>query len=175
MIPLRVAAVALLCPVLFATTGCALLGEAVGTFSFSMSSESMLPTVEKGARLTVRRAVGGYVPRPGDVVVFTPADWTGITPDAGHVSRVIGVPGSTVVCCDSQGRLEVNGKALDEPYLALPPASHVPFSVLVPAGRLWMMSDNRHVALDSRAHRGDPGEGTVAVSDVDGQVSLPVR
>ncbi|MFC7584640.1 signal peptidase I [Nonomuraea antimicrobica] len=129
----------------------------------------------EGARLTVRRAVGGYVPRPGDVVVFTPADWTGITPDAGHVSRVIGVPGSTVVCCDSQGRLEVNGKALDEPYLALPPASHVPFSVLVPAGRLWMMSDNRHVALDSRAHRGDPGEGTVAVSDVDGQVSLPVR
>ncbi|MFG6194490.1 hypothetical protein [Nonomuraea sp. JJY05] len=42
-------------------------------------------------------------------------------------------------------------------------------------GRLWVMSDNRHIALDSRAHRADPGKGTIAVYDVSGVVSQPGR
>ncbi|MGW6501306.1 signal peptidase I [Nonomuraea angiospora] len=173
MIPLRMVAVALVFPALIATAGCGLLSTAVGEFRITMTSESMKPTIEMGADLTVRRTDDYYVPRLGEVIAFIPGDWSGITPDAMHVSRVIGVPGSTVVCCDSQGRLQVDDKALDEPYVAALPASHLQFSVQVPPGRLWVMSDNRHIALDSRAHRADPGQGTIAVSDVSGVVSPP--
>ncbi|MFF4196693.1 signal peptidase I [Nonomuraea sp. NPDC001831] len=144
-----------------------------GTFKISVSSKSMEPTIMQGARLPVRRTDGDYSPRLGDVVVYrTPQGWTGITPDVLLVSRVIGVPGSTVKCCDPAGRLQVDGKALDEPYLAAPPASHRRFDVQVPPGRLWVMSDNRHIALDSRAYPTAPGGGTISVSDVNGVVKL---
>ncbi len=33
------------------------------------------------------------------------------------VKRVVAVGGDTVACCDAQGRLTVNGRAVDEPYL----------------------------------------------------------
>ncbi|MEV4020009.1 signal peptidase I [Nonomuraea angiospora] len=173
VIPLRMTAVALVLPVLIATAGCGLLSTAASGSRITMTSESMKPTIEMGEHLTVRRTADDYVPRLGEVIAFIPDGWSGITPNAMHVSRVIGVPGSTVACCDSQGRLQVNGKALDEPYVAALPASQLQFSVQVPPGRLWVMSDNRHIALDSRAHRADPGQGTIAVSDVSGVVSPP--
>ncbi|MGW0801480.1 signal peptidase I [Nonomuraea sp. NPDC002799] len=156
---------------LAAGTGCGLLATAAGEFTRTMNSEPMEPTIEQGARFSARRTAGDYIPRLGDVVVFeTPHGWTGMTPDTLHVSRVIGVPGSTVTCCDAQGRLQVNGAALDERYLAAPPASYVRFTIKVPPGRLWVMSDNRHIALDSRSHQADPGQGTIATSDVSGVV-----
>ena len=47
--------------------------------------------------------------RRGDVIVEKePAD------GSLHVRLVIGLPGDRVACCDSQGRMTVNGKALDE-------------------------------------------------------------
>lgn len=159
-------------PLLFllaSTAGCGMAASVSGRFTINMSSQAMEPTLRMGARLLVRRTDGDSPPRLGDVVVFrTPQDWTGVTPDALYVSRVIGLPGSTVSCCNLDGQLQVNGKALDEPYLAAPPASHLRFEVQVPPGRLWLMSDNRHLALDSRAHLTDPGGGTVAISDVAG-------
>ncbi|MFC5830643.1 signal peptidase I [Nonomuraea insulae] len=140
MIRVRVAAVALvLLSVLTATAGCGLLSAAVGESTLSMSSESMKPTIQPGTRFMVRRIDDGYVPRLGEIVTFrTPNGWSGTTPDSLYVSRVIGVPGSTVMCCDSQGRLQVDGKALDEPYLAAPPASHMRFDIKVPPNRLWV-------------------------------------
>src|ERR1041384_8309470 len=33
------------------------------------------------------------------------------------IKRVIGLPGDKVACCDEQGRIPVNGKAVDEPYV----------------------------------------------------------
>lgn len=166
-------------PVLFllaSTAGCGVIDSVVGTFRISVSSKSMEPTLMQGARLSVRRIDGDHSPRLGDVVVYrAPQGWAGITPDALLVSRVIGLPGSTVNCCDTAGRLHVDGKALDEPYLAAPPASNRRFDVQVPPGRLWVMSDNRHIALDSRAHVTDPGGGTIGISDVDGVVQLARR
>ena len=39
----------------------------------------------------------------------------GLFPTGGHlVKRVIGVGGDTVQCCDDEGRLEINGVAIDE-------------------------------------------------------------
>ena len=33
------------------------------------------------------------------------------------IKRVIGLPGDRVSCCDPQGRVYVNGQAIDEPYI----------------------------------------------------------
>ncbi|MEU6716419.1 signal peptidase I [Nonomuraea sp. NPDC046802] len=175
MIRVRMA-VLLLLPVLAATAGCGLLSSAVNDFAVSATTKSMEPTIKSGTRLSMRRTGDDYVPRLGDVVVFeAPDGWTDSQSEALRLSRVIGLPGSTVMCCDAQGRLQVNGKALHEPYIAAPPASHLRFEVRVPSGRLWVMGDNRHIALDSRAHRADPGEGTIAVSDVSGVMIPPKR
>ncbi|MET7327037.1 signal peptidase I [Nonomuraea sp. NPDC005650] len=153
--------------------GCGLVDSAFGGYAVTMSSKSMEPTIKMGSRLPARRTAD-YAPRPGDIVVYrTPEGWSGTTAGEERVGRVIGVPESTVRCCDAKGRLELNGKALDEPYVAAPPASQVTFDVRVPSGRLWIMNDNRHVALDSRAYRDAPGGGTIATSDVTAVADAP--
>jgi signal peptidase I len=69
------------------------------------------------------------------------------------VKRVIGVGGDTVACCDEQGRVTVNGVALDEPYVFEnnpldAGRTFAPFKV--PAGDLWVMGDHRGDSGDSR-------------------------
>ncbi len=85
--------------------------------------------------------------RRGDVVVFRyPED-----PDTDFVKRVIGLPGETVEMV--QGRMLVNGRRLDEPYVLPqnidPEASYGP--EVVPAGHYFVMGDNRRNSRDSRA------------------------
>lgn len=128
----------------------------------------------------------------GDIVVFDdPGGWlapgaggqatngvqealslVGLYPTGGHlVKRVIGVGGDQVACCDAQGRITVNGEPVDETYLkARVQPSLSDFDVRVPAGRLWVMGDNRADSSDSRAHLGGPGGGFVPIDDVVGKV-----
>ena len=92
-----------------------------------------------------------------------------------YIKRVIGLPGDRVAC-RTNGRVTVNGVALDEtPYL-FPGArpSETSFSVIVPPGRLWVMGDNRAISDDSRAHllADFPDEGTVPESEVAGRAFL---
>ena len=163
--------------------------------AFYIPSPSMEPMFIKNDRILVQKVSywGDKGPRRGDIVVFKdPGNWlsadetrsptnpvtktleaVGLYPSGGHlVKRVIGVGGDRVKCCDPQGRLTVNGKALDEtPYLpkgTLP--SDEPFDVRVPEGHLWVMGDNRGNSYDSRGHMGDPGGGYVADDLVVGKV-----
>jgi signal peptidase I len=103
-------------------------------------------------------------------VVFKDPVWS----DSDEVKRVIGVGGDTVACCDSRGGVTVNGTALTEPYLATGVVGGMltagtTFSAKVPAGRLFLMGDNRVVSLDSRSHL-DVFAGTVPTSDIVGRV-----
>ncbi len=163
--------------------------------TFVIPTGSMEPTLQVGERVLVSPAAATLrgVHR-GDVVVF---DGSGVfdpppTPPSSalaragraiaaavgvpvgsrdYVKRVIGVPGDRVACCDDVGRVTVNGRPLDEPYVHPgDAASLVRFSVVVPSGRLWVMGDHRSASADSRAHLGDPGGGTVPIRRVIGPV-----
>jgi signal peptidase I len=91
-----------------------------------------------------------------------------------YIKRVIGLPGDHVACC-TNGKVTVNGVALNETSYLYPGAapSAEPFSVTVPAGRLWVMGDNRGDSDDSRGHMvGYPDEGTIPENEVVGRAFL---
>jgi signal peptidase I len=163
--------------------------------AFVIPTPSMAPALRAGDRVLVSRVTYalGAVHR-GDVIVFNgegvfdaPADpprsalvaagrvlaaALGLpVGEHDYVKRVIGLPGERVACCDLQGRITVDGVALDEPYLASGTrASSAAFVLRVPAGRYWVMGDNRGDSRDSRAHVSDPGGGTVPEDHVVGRV-----
>jgi signal peptidase I len=112
--------------------------------AFYIPSGSMEPTLAVGDRVLVNKlsyAVGDV--HRGDVVVFDGRDsfaeagstaerdagllgrvadavggFLGIAPtEQDFVKRVVGVGGDRVVCCDASGRISVDGRALDEPYV----------------------------------------------------------
>jgi signal peptidase I len=169
--------------------------------AFYIPSGSMENTARIGDRVLVDKFSPwfGAKPERGEIVVFKdPGGWLGHKPaadpppvlkqlkqagvfvgllpsddDQDLIKRVIGVGGDTVACCDSAGRVTVNGAALDEPYI-FPgdDPSTQRFSVQVPKGRLWVMGDHRGDSGDSRAHMDKAGGGTVAEEDVVGRAVL---
>jgi len=166
---------------------------------FVIPSGSMEQTIQIGDRVLVDKLTPwfGNEPGRGDVVVFKdPGGWlesdhkrssdgpvmrrvkavftsAGLLPSDDErdlIKRVIGVGGDTVECCDSQGRLTVNGTPIDEPYVAPGNSpSKLTFKVTVPSGRLWVMGDHRDLSADSRYHMANPGSGTIPVEDVVGR------
>ncbi|GHH22410.1 signal peptidase I [Streptomyces rubradiris] len=137
---------------------------------FQIPSGSMEQGLRIGDRVLVNKLAYrfGAQPRRGDVIVF---DGTGYFGDADYVKRVVGVGGDHVVCCDKQGRLQVNGRPVDETAFLYPgdSASSVPFDVAVPPGRLFVLGDHRSDSSDSRDHLGSPGGGMIPVGDVIGR------
>lgn len=162
---------------------------------FQIPSGSMENTLRPGDRVLVNKLAYrfGDEPRRGDVVVFdgtgsfvreAPSEnpVTGLLREAGaalglaepagtdYVKRVLGIGGDRVTCCDERGKIEVNGRPLDEDYLYPgDKPSRVPFDVVVPEGRLWVMGDHRSDSSDSRDFLGAPGGGTVPVDKVIGR------
>jgi signal peptidase I len=137
---------------------------------YTVPTSSMTPTIDAGDRVLAQRVDGADV-RRGDVVVFKDSTWA----DAPIVKRVVAVGGDTVSCCQD-GRLKVNGKEIDEPYLpAGASAESADFpTVTVPQGRLFLLGDERRTSLDSTAHLTDAAGGTVARSAVDARVDAVV-
>lgn len=137
---------------------------------FQIPSGSMESGLRIGDRVLVNKLAYrfGAGPRRGDVVVF---DGTGYFGNADYIKRVVGVGGDHVVCCDKEGRLEVNGRSVDEStflYAGDSP-SDVHFDVVVPDGTLFLLGDHRSDSSDSRDHLGSPGGGMIPVSDVIGR------
>jgi signal peptidase I len=176
-----------------------MLVRAFGVQAFYIPSGSMEPSLQIGDRVLVSRvsyAVGDI--KRGDVIVFNGTDSfsVGASPapvggglgrasravgsflgvsasEEDFTKRVIGVAGDRVACCDAAGRVTVEGRAIDEPYLMPGDApSAVEFNVVVPDGRLWVMGDHRSDSADSRSHLGQPGGGMVPTKRVVGKVVL---
>ena len=99
-----------------------------------------------------------------------------------YIKRVIGVPGDRVACCDARGLVAVNGVPLHEASYLYPgdQPGNAPdgesghFRLTVPAGRLWVLGDDRAISDDSRGHVDDPGNGTVPESAVIGRAFMIV-
>lgn len=166
--------------------------------AFYIPSESMVNTLDVNDRIFVNLLVPEPMAlQRGDVVVFRdsqgwlapaaektkgPFTWVqdgltfvGLLPDNSEqhlVKRVIGLPGDHVVCCDAGGQLTVNGVPLDEKYIN---SAEIPqvrdFDVVVPAGKVWVMGDNRNHSADSRAHM-DTNGGFVNESDIEGKAAV---
>ncbi|WP_128977507.1 signal peptidase I [Streptomyces roseicoloratus] len=133
---------------------------------FSVPTDSMTPTLDVGSKVLAERVDGADVKR-GDVVVFQDPLWG----DVPMVKRVVGVGGDTVACCGAGGRLTINGTPVDEPYLqAGKMVSRENFTASVPEGSLFLLGDERHTSMDSRAHLQEAGHGAVPRSAVVGRV-----
>lgn len=181
---------------------------------FGVPSQSMEQTLRVGDRILVNR-LDDDVER-GEVVVFghgetweqaelDPAgnpvtrvlravgDVTGIGPSntSYTVKRVVGLPGERVACCDEEGRVSVDGRALEERYVhedlpftagtldcASAPRSTRCFpEIRVPADMLLVLGDHRSESADSvfgcrGASEGPECARFVPVQRVVGPVSL---
>ena len=186
--------------ILLVVTALAMAVVVKGLFlqAFYIPSQSMEPGLLVNDKILVQKVSYWFgEPHRGDVVVFDdPGGWLGpgetyvarnpiqkgleligLFPTGGHlIKRVVGVGGDRVVCCDTAGRISVNGAKLDEPYLQGDPGvtGDQEFDVVIPDDHLWVMGDNRGNSADSRVHLGDPGGGFVAVDEVVGKAWLRV-
>lgn len=167
--------------------------------AFFIPSGSMEQTLDISDRVLVNKVVYHFrQPHRGEVVVFNGVDsWTpesevsrphgllgrvggalgvGPTSEKDFVKRVVGLPGDTVACCDAHGRVTVNGRGLDEPYVYQnnPIETRAFGPVTVPAGRLWVMGDHRGISADSRSHITDQWEGTIPEDHVIGRAFVIV-
>lgn len=168
---------------------------------FYIPSGSMENTLQVNDRVGVNKlgAIFSDIKR-GEVVVFRdPANWltapyddktgiskvirdslvfVGVMPDPAKqylIKRVIGVGGDRVVCCNVDGKLEVNGVAINEPYIYEgDKPSDTPFDVNVPKGFIWVMGDHRGASADSRFHTDDPNKGLVPLDKVTGRALFVV-
>lgn len=157
--------------------------------SFDIPSGSMEKTLQVGDRVLVNKVVYALrEPQRGEVVVFKGTDrWasevqmpteTTLLGDIGRVlgdlvgiaapnekdlvKRIIGIPGDTVLCCDDDGRVVINGTSLDESAylyddasLDEDPAANNCLArrfgpVHVPQGHVFVMGDHRGDSKDSR-------------------------
>lgn len=124
---------------------------------------SMSPTLQPGKRLLINRtALLFRSPKRGEIVAFTtPGD-----PDC-SVKRVMALPGESIQI--KGGRVLVNGRALDEPYLAPeirtgPGAIGTNIYVVAP-DCYFVLGDNRARSADSRAF------GAIGAHDLVGTIS----
>lgn len=146
-----------------------------------VDGDSMEPTLQTGQLLLLLKyprwlrawhLTGDYL-RRGDVVIFkAPADSPysyetvyGLRHRPYNIKRVIGLAGDKIEIKD--GQISVNGQKLAESY-ASAEGYVTDQSEVVPAGKVWVMGDNRRTgaSLDSRAY------GAVDLRDVAGTANL---
>lgn len=118
----------------------------------------------------------GHLQR-GDIVVFhDPAGWLGASGDGRFdkddflIKRLIGMPGDRVQCKGAGSPIEINGQTIDETAYIKPGVqpSSLRFDVLVPAGHIFVLGDNRDNSADSRYHSSDGDGGMVPIDNVVG-------
>ncbi|MCL2299117.1 MAG: signal peptidase I [Firmicutes bacterium] len=133
---------------------------------------SMTPTLKNGEWL----AVTAILPQPerGDIVIISPRT------NAFHeplVKRVIAVAGDEIDFAG--GHVLINGVTISEPYLPEDletfPANEyqgsMSYPARVPAGRVFVMGDNRGGSSDSRVK----SVGFIRADDILGKVSFRVK
>lgn len=179
--------------IIVVAVGASMLVKTFVMKSFYIPTESMTPTLEINDNVLVSRLYPNFMPiQRGDIIVFKDTqNWmnlppTNTEPDALEtisnfvmlsepadnkflIKRIVGMPGDVVTCCDVNGKITINDKAIKEPYLpsGVNP-SELDFSVTVPKGKVWVMGDNRDNSSDSRYHQ-DVNGGFINQEDIVGK------
>jgi len=175
-----------------------LLSMSIKTFllqSFYIPSESMQTTLNVQDHIMVNKLQPKIFPlEHGDIIVFEDTElwmaeqpkqetdflnWMaiaiGIAPDTSGqhiVKRVIGLAGDTVSYSTTEGKLNINGKLIDEPYLnGVAPSAEEFNSGVIPEGYIWVMGDNRPNSADSRYHR-ETNNGLLPLTSVVGKAFI---
>jgi signal peptidase I len=110
-----------------------------------IEGRAMAPTLNNGDRVLINKRVGEL--KRGDIVIFLfPKDRS-----KSYIKRIIGLPGEKVEIED--GKVIINGKRLDEPYIGPQFFSHdsLPEPVMIPADNFFVIGDNRNYSSDSRS------------------------
>lgn len=117
---------------------------------------SMEPNLHAGEFVVVNRLAYRWDdPQRGDIIVFRYP----LNPDRRFIKRVIGLPGETITI--ESGRVQVDGRAIDEPYLAVTPRYSGEW--MVGSDELFVLGDNRNNSSDSK------NWGTLPMEDVIGK------
>ncbi|MBR7927712.1 signal peptidase I [Aerococcaceae bacterium zg-ZUI334] len=137
---------------------------------FKVDGHSMDYTLQHGERLFMWKLAD--IERFDVVILKAPSE-----PEKKlYVKRVIGLPGDTVSVKDNQ--LVLNGKAMDEPYLAEKQAEFpgnftsdfnlesITGQATIPEGYVFVMGDNRQNSLDGRSFGLIPMDYIIGEADV---------
>jgi signal peptidase I len=125
---------------------------------YLVEGPSMEPTLYTGERVFVNKLIYRFrQPHPGEIIVLQDPN----TPQRELIKRVIAVAGETVEM--KKGIVYVNGQPLKEDFINTAIRSTNDMApVVIPAGNVWVMGDNRGMSFDSR------NIGPIAVKKIDG-------
>lgn len=112
------------------------------TGRYQVQSVSMEPTLHEGQYIIASKVTYWFhPPERGDIVVLNPPQPS----DLPYIKRVIGLPGDQVEVHD--GRVWINGVALNEPYISGPPLYNGSWTI--EPGKYLVLGDNRNNSSDS--------------------------
>jgi signal peptidase I len=124
--------------------GWAFIARASAMKLYMIPSSSMTPTLLAGDKVCVDERPS-RMPNRGEIWLFSMPPVAGTTPGVA-IKRVVGLPGETIEV--RAGRVWIDGKALDEPYLVAPITYNLGSRTLGPA-EYFMLGDNRNLSNDS--------------------------
>ena len=129
------------------------------TGRFRIEGASMEPNLHDSEYVLIDKiSYRLHTPERGDVIVF---ERQGVERD--YIKRVIGLPGDTVQI--GGGKVMVNGRTLDEPYLNTTMLNDMPARKIDPE-HYFVLGDNRNNSSDSRSF------GSIAAKDIIGRAWL---
>lgn len=128
----------------------------------------MLPAYENGDQVLVSRLAfaGKKGPQQGDVILMKNKIYAVSGENTVMLKRVIGVEGDRILI--TEGQVYVNNQKLDEEYVFTQGISGDMEEIQIPAGKIFVMGDNRAASTDSRHE----SVGLVDEEDLLGKVIL---
>ena len=112
-------------------------------FNVYIPSSSMVPTINIGDRLMIRKLYSKDNLKRGDILVFYSDELQETL-----IKRLIGLPGDHIVI--KEGIVNINGEDIEEDYIENNEYNEDELIYDVPEGKYFFLGDNRPVSKDSR-------------------------